>query len=174
MPIQMIPNYRTSDGTTHENIDAAASHERHLLLVKTLFDDGRAPVTSLDAIAELVIRTYPSIRQIMDTDLKREMLDDRAAKRAAAATEMAPPKIALSSSTTPKAKAIDAYGAVLYIGDTVKLKVGLTDGTDLMFGDLPFRTVEHIRNDGEVALNGDGGEIWFEPAVLVKTLTPTT
>jgi hypothetical protein len=152
----MLPTYRTSDGGRHDELETAITHERHLLLCKAIFEDGRAPHGSIDAIADLVARNFPAIKAVMETDLHREMLDDasrRASPQIEAQIERKMDEAAAEIDEEPLVIAKDAYGQTVKPGMVVQHKAGSTVHPSLAEQEWPAE-VAHVRPLNLLRLKG--------------------
>lgn len=151
MPITMLPTYRTGDGRTHDDLDNAMNHERHLLLCHAIFADGQAPMGSIDAIADLVKRNFPQIKAVMEIDLHREMLDDatkRIEKPKVELPKVAEDEIEKELAGVGERWAYDVNGDDLFVGATVR-------PADKRFAKNAPRAVTAINTDGTVQIAGD-------------------
>jgi hypothetical protein len=138
--INLVRQSQTTDGRTHDTLDNAVAHERHLKIVEMRIQHRaatHADLGEIDKLARHLQSTYPAMVGLMSEDL-------RAGVHAAS-----PPVVPETSApwSTPD-------GDYLKIGDMVEL-VTESAMTDKWFGDARKRVI-NIEGGGQwVALEGD-------------------
>lgn len=155
--IKMIPTFQTSDGVLHNNIDHAVSHERVLLIQHALVarkDDLGLPVASIDKLANVIFETRSEMNRVFNVDLKSGFHNGGAVESLRLNTPFLSKR---NDAGVIKAKAIDAHGRVLYLGDEVRLALAFMSNTiDVKaFGGNRTRRIVNIQDDGRVALSNE-------------------
>lgn len=166
--IKMIPHFATSDGKLHTDLDAAAEHERELIVQDLLLMNRVELGLGLHEIekqARIACALKDDLSKAFSADLKRGLHNGGLFKGSAGGFTGG--RIGERSGETVMTRAIppakrtkDANGATVFVGDTVHPVSTLEADSRAKWGSPENQTVRDITEDGSIVLKETPGFRW--------------